>query len=530
TFSPSLMYSHNCLPYYITPTNLIGKDSGERPEAGRFAFKRISNEVICPKVYNDGRLYTKLYGTPKFVSASDESLNEFKDKDGNPIVNQRSQLMLVINRPTKAENEQMEEAAKTLGDKILQSETYQIDLQVCGCLQKVPDGSFMQVGFGFPEGFGLEDAGVSFTVYHYRKNPDGTIKDVEAVPCVVNEYGIIATVKSFSPFMICAVSSDSPSVKDLDKRVLASVDGIGGNIDKKDILSVASGGSVTYTITEDEGYTLDRVLVNGVDQKANVVDGKLTLNEAELKANNNVVVTFISDRATKFRADNNLKVVEHDLIVTDNDMIVAYVAGDPTPTAPGKGANVGLIVGIVIAVVAVLAAAGLALFFIFRKKNGEKAAATNKNTTAKAKTTAKKEAAATTNKAAAKPATKPEQAKTDKTVTANTATANRTATPTRPAQPTRPTAAPQRPTSGSATQRPSNAGQRPISATPQRPTTTPQRPTTTPQRPTTTPQRPSNASSQRPSASTQRPGGPTRPAPQRPTGATRPAPTDKNKK
>ncbi|MDE6618486.1 MAG: hypothetical protein K2K13_05635, partial [Clostridiales bacterium] len=25
TFSPSLMYSHNCLPYYITPTNLIGK-------------------------------------------------------------------------------------------------------------------------------------------------------------------------------------------------------------------------------------------------------------------------------------------------------------------------------------------------------------------------------------------------------------------------------------------------------------------------------------------------------------------------
>ncbi|MDE7087106.1 MAG: hypothetical protein K2O67_02825, partial [Clostridia bacterium] len=190
TFSPSLSYSHNCLPYYITPTNLIGKDSGERPEAGRFAFKRISNEVICPKVYNDGRLYMKLYGTPKFVSASDESLNQFKDKNGQPIVNERSQLMLVINRPTKAENEQMAEAAKTLGDTILKSETYQISLQICGCLQKVPDGSYMQVGFGFPEGIGPDDAGVSFTVYHYKKNADGTIKEVEAVPCIVTEYGI----------------------------------------------------------------------------------------------------------------------------------------------------------------------------------------------------------------------------------------------------------------------------------------------------------------------------------------------------
>lgn len=543
TFTPSLTYAHNGLTYNFLPTNLMGKDTGEKPEAGRLAFQRVSTSVICPKVFNDGRLFIKIFGEPKFVSASDESLNQFKDKDGQPIVNQRSQLMLVVNRPTKAENEQMEEAAKTLGDTILQSETYQIDLQICGCLQKVPDGSYMQVGFGFPEGFGPEDAGVSFTVYHYKKNDDGTIKEVEAVPCVVNEYGIIATVRSFSPFMICAVKSDSPSVKDQGKMILASVDGIGGNIvgdienknvDTDKMKCVKSGGSVTYTITEDAGYTLDRVLVNGVDKKASVVGGSLTLTEAELKANNSVVVTFISDRAAEFIADNNLKVVEHDLLVTDKDMIVAYVAGDPTPKAPEKGANVGLIVGIVIAVVAVLAAAGIALFFIFRKKNGaQKATATNKNTTAKAKTTTKKEAAATTS-AAAKPATKPEPTKTDKTVTANTATANRTAPPPRPATPQRPTATPQRPQSGT-------TPQRPTTATPQRPTTTTQRPSgaatqrptgATPQRPTTTtPQRSSSATTQRPSTAAQRPSAaPTRPAPQRPqSGVTRNAPTDKDK-
>ncbi|MDE5593596.1 MAG: hypothetical protein K2I75_06665 [Clostridiales bacterium] len=511
TFTPSSPYAHNSLTYNFVPTNLIGSETGERPEAGKLAFKR--DEVICPKVFNDGRLYMKIYGTPEFVSADDQSLNQFKDKNGQPIVNQRSQLMLVINHPTKAENEQMEKAAEKLGDKVLASSTYQINLQMCGQIQKVPDGSYMQVGFGFPEGMGPEDEGVSFTVYHYTRNDDGTIKDVEPVPCVVTQYGVIATVKSFSPFMICAVSSDSPSVKDQGKMILASVDGIGGNIDKKDIMSVGNGGSITYTITEDEGYTLDRVLVNGVEKKDSVVSGKLTLTEAELKANNNVVVTFISDRATKFRKDNNLeKIYEYDLIVTDKDMIVAYVAGDPTPTAPEKGANVGLIVGIVVTVVVLAAAAAVALFLIFRKKNGQKATATNKNKTVKAKTTAKKEAAAT------KPAAKPEPTKTDKTVTANTATANRTAPTARPTTTARPSSTPTRPQSGTS-QRPNSAGQRPTSATPQRPTTPPTRPQ-------------SGASSQRPSASTQRPSStPTRPAAQRPsTGATRPAPTDKNKK
>lgn len=517
TFTPSSPYAHNSLTYNFVPTNLIGKDTGERPEAARLGFKR--DEVICPKVFNDGRLYMKIYGTPEFVSADDQSLNQFKDKNGQPIVNQRSQLMLVINRPTTAENEQMEKAAEKLGDTIKASSTYQINLQMCGMIQKVPDGSYMQVGFGFPEGMSPDDEGTTFTVYHYTRNDDGTIKDVEAVPCVVTQYGVIATVKSFSPFMICAVTSDSPSVKDQGKMILASVDGIGGNIDKKDIMSVANGGSVTYTITEDEGYTLDRVLVNGVDKKVSVVGGKLTLNETDLKANNTVVVTFISDRATQFIADEKLTVVEHNLVVTEKDMIVAYVAGDPTPKAPEKGANVGLIVGIVIAVVAVLAAAGIALFFIFRKKNGEKATATDKNKTVKAKATTQKEAAATKDKAAVKPAAKPEPTKTDKTVTANTATANRTTPPARP------TATSQRPQSGTA--------QRPTTATQQRSSNTAtQRPTS--QHPTTaTPQRPTGANAQRPSSAAQRPSGTNaqRPsAPQRPTGSTRPAPTDKTNK
>ncbi|MDE7164704.1 MAG: hypothetical protein K2O04_04690 [Clostridiales bacterium] len=504
TFTPSSPYAHNSLTYNFVPTNLIGEESGARPEAGKLAFKR--DEVICPKVFNDGRLYMKIYGTPEFVSADDQSLNEFKDKNGQPIVNQRSQLMLVINRPTKAEETEMKNVAQEkIGDTVMASSTYQINLQMCGLIQKVPDGSYMQVGFGFPEGMSHEDEGTTFTVYHYTRNDDGTIKDVEAVPCVVTQYGVIATVKSFSPFMICAVSSDSPSAKNRGKMVLASIDGVGGNIDKKDIISVKNGESVTYTITKESGYEIDRVLVNGVDKKASVTaEGKLTLNDVDLGANNTVVVSFISARAAKFIADKNITVVEHSLIVTEKDMIVAVdestvtpPTGDetvkPDPTKkPDGGSNTGMIVGIVIAVVAVLAAAGVALFFIFRKK-GEPQKATsakgkkNKTDSVKAKPAQEKTA---------------EQAATKNTTT--TAAAQR---PTTTAQ-QRPTATPQRPAQ--------TAQPRPTTTTTQRPAT-PQRPQSgaPTQRPTTTTARPSGTTAQRPQG-----GAPTRPVPPRPQSGT----------
>ena len=484
TFTPSSPYAHNSLTYNFVPTNLIGEESGARPEAGKLAFKR--DEVICPKVFNDGRLYMKIYGTPQFVSADDQSLNEFKDKNGQPIVNQRSQLMLVINRPTKAEETEMKNVAQEkIGDTVMASSTYQINLQMCGQIQKVPDGSYMQVGFGFPEGMSPDDEGTTFTVYHYTRNDDGTIKDVEAVPCVVTQYGVIATVKSFSPFMICAVKSDSPSVKNRSKMILASVDGVGGNIDKKDIISVKNGESVTYTITPDEGYSIDSVLVNG--KKVSVTDGKLTLKESELDSDNTVVVSFISARAAKFIADNNITVVEHSLIVPEKDMIVvAAESTKPEPTkTPDGGSNTGMIVGIVIAVVAVLAAAGVALFFIFRKKKEPQKATAGK--TVKAKTTEKK---ATENVA------KQTAATTDKKPTA---------------------AQPARPTTTSTAPRPTTTAQRPTTNATHRPTTSAQRPqnSTPTQRPTNMTARPSGTAQQRPQSGT-----PARPVPPRPQSGT----------
>lgn len=398
-FTPSGQYSHNCMTYNFVPTNLIGKTSKKVPEAGTLTFKL--KQVVCPKVFNDGRLYMQVFGEPSFVSTGNLANEDFKDKNGQPIVgNQRSQLMLVVNHPSEQESDEMKD--KLVSDTSLTqndikaSSTYQIDLHVCGVVQRVPKGSYMQVGFGFPEGYGPENAGVSFTVYHYTRKADGTIDTVEEVPCVVTEYGIIATVKSFSPFMVCAV--DSSKVQ-RGRNIYSAVSGEGGAIDKNTVTTLsAAGASVEYTFTPDSGYRIDRVLLDGKDVTAKVSANKMTVSYADVAANGSVLeVSFISERVYKYNADNGITIVTPQIVVKDSDKITAYFPGqiDTNPVEPKS--HVALIVSLVVIGVLLIAGAGVALYFIFLKKQPETAgAAANKNATTK--TTTRKTTKNTTTK------------------------------------------------------------------------------------------------------------------------------------
>ncbi len=377
TLAPSKQYKHFDERYDIVPTNLVGEKSKKTPEPANFYFKK--KQVVCPKVYNDGRLYMSVFGRPQFVSASDEALNGFAGPDGKPIVgDQRSQLMLVVNEPTKAESNAMHDAlldpendtGLTEANDIKASSTYEIDLLMCGLVQKVPDGSFMQVGFGFPEGFGPGDDGVTFTVYHYTRNPDGTVKDVQAVPCVVTEYGIIATVKSFSPFMICAVNSAKVAQP---KSLYVTVNGKGGKVNDSEIRIFEDNDEFTYTFTPDDGYAVQSVLLNGTAQQ--LTDNTLTVSAAALdgdKSGNVLEVTFVSERVAADRTAKKLQIIQPKIVVTQNDMIIAKA--HVVKTSPTDEGGAGVVVAVVIVTVLVLIGGGLALFLILRKK--KEAAAT----------------------------------------------------------------------------------------------------------------------------------------------------------
>lgn len=451
TLIPSQYFAHFDDTYNMIPTNLVGEKSGKVPEPAYLSFKR--KQVVCPKVFNDGRLYMQVFGRPQFVSASDESLNEFAGPDGKPIVgDQRSQLMLVVNEPSKAESDQMKDMALDPANKtgltsaqdIKSSSTYEIDLLMCGLVQKVPDGSFMQVGFGFPEGYGPESAGVTFTVYHYTRNPDGTVKSVETVPCVITEYGIMATVKSFSPFMICAIDEDkAPKYKSL----YASVNGVGGKINDDAIRTFDNGDEFSYTFTPDEGYKVDKVVLNGVEQQlvGNTLKVGYAMLAGDSKRNSNVLeVTFVAERVATYRESNDLDIKPlSNIVVRESDMIKA--TAHATPRAPKEeGSVVGIAVGVTIAIAVVLIGGCLAFYFVMRKKKAtavagapSQSAKKTASETRSAKTVENKKPESAANRTTAQ----------NKTVTPNARNVQNTQTPQNGrVAPTRTTAQP-RPTS-----------------------------------------------------------------------------------
>ncbi|MDE7208819.1 MAG: hypothetical protein K2O31_02945, partial [Clostridia bacterium] len=431
TLTPSKMYIHNSTPYYFTPLGLVGSYSQKAPTPVRFAFE--GKTVICSRVFNDGRLYMLAYGEPNLLDNSDVSVTDFKDESGNYYAeSQRSQLVLVATKPTAQKEQEMDGVLKNeMGikdDEILASASYEIDLQICGCVQKVPNGSFMQVAFGFPEGYSPEDEGTTFKIYHYKHDDKGNIIGVEEIPAIITQYGLIAKVTSFSPFTIVQIKNSSAAVTEsATANVYAYVNGgVGGKVTtggKSGISQVSD--SITYDITPDSGFAIACVQLNGkvVDVKK-YQNGKLTLTKAELESSNTLEVKFMSQEIANDYASKGVS-ISFNGEVTDNFGIV--------PDGNSKSNVAGIIIGCAVAVVAV-AAIALAVFFIMKKKKEQGAVATvsakpQPNLSTPTRTTAAKQSQETMAKSVAAGATASKSKSTvSKSTTAKTSSASKSAT------------------------------------------------------------------------------------------------------
>lgn len=424
TFTPSKMYVHNRALYYFTPSSLVGKNSGKVPCFASYMFEGTT--IVCNKILSDGRLYMKLYGEPKILDDSDLSVTDFQDENGNYFAaSQRSQLLLVANKTTPAQKEQMDGLLETeMGVKqedIVSSSTYEINLQLCGVVPKIPNGSYMHLMFGFPEGYDPDDAGTTFKIYHYKTDSKGNILGVEEIPVIINEYGIVAKVDSFSPFAIVQLKNTSAAVTgNSSVYIYASVNGSRGGTVKtggKSGICEVTGDSITYDIKADKGFSIGKVTLDGKALDASVYkDGKLTLAKSDLSTSNMLEVYFVNTKMAKSYASKGMAFYNYS------------TAEDPSKT--------GVIIGIVV-VVLVLAAAGFTAWWFLAKSEKQPAAETagasaQKATTAKPNATAKPTTAArpTTTAATTKPTT----------ATKPTTTATAKPTATRPAASAKPTA------------------------------------------------------------------------------------------
>lgn len=313
TFTPSKMYEHDQLTYKFIPTNIVGYNDCT-PHFFSFTFARPW--VVCSKIFKDGRLYINSYATPTIIDSQDLSVNGFLDENGNQIAeNQLSQLVLVAKKPGEDLLNQMEDNVNSiLGDnKIEKSATYELDLHICGGISQIPKGSYVKVAFGFPEGYGPEDKGVTFKVYHFKKGEDGKINPdlTEELNCVVTEYGIVVTVDNFSPFMVVAVKNLEVNTKNVYAKKLnnygvvsAIITNDSTQLNVNEIASLKENESITYTITPNSDYQIDFVVLN--KKIVNVINNTVTFSFDELQTNNEFQVAFVSKEVALNEAQNGI--------------------------------------------------------------------------------------------------------------------------------------------------------------------------------------------------------------------------------
>ena len=394
-FAPSLLYEHNEEGYHFAFSNvgsakIVRRKVGDKfetvtsdkaPNPAFYNFGRVV--VACPACFNyDGRLWIECCAQPTLVTNSDLSEMDFKDEDGNSTFteNERSQMMLVAER---ANNETIDTMLNEItdhddinvtADDVISSETYDIRLQMCSKYPTIPDGSYVKIALGFPEGYGPQDEGVTFKLFHRKHDPKTDTYSIEEVPCVVTKFGIVATVTSFSPYMVAVVDAD----KATDKTVYASIEGKGGRLTMEDgkIQTVEEGKSYTYTIQPDEGYRIHSVKLNGAEVKDRVQSGgSLTLTYEELKTNNELVIQYISaEAANRIQAKLDSNVIDEAIEVTKYVVAVKdqpVYSNAPLPRVDGNAdnGNENVIAAIVIvSVTCVLAAAAVVTCILVARK------------------------------------------------------------------------------------------------------------------------------------------------------------------
>lgn len=385
-FGPSLMYEHNEESYHFAFSNvgsakevyrkdennqLVRTTSDKAPNPAQYNFGR--QVIACPACFNyDGRLWVECCAQPTLLTQTDLSEDNFKDENGKSTFNEneRSQMMLVAERANTETVDAMLDAITENNDinvtknDIKTSETYDISLQMCNKYPKIPDGSYVKIALGFPEGYGPNDAGVTFKIFH-RKHVGGDNYIIEEIPCVVTQFGIVATVTSFSPYMVAVVDAD----KATDKTVYASIEGKGGNLTMDDgkIQSLTEGKSYTYSIVPNKGYQIYSVKLNGKEVKDQISeDGKFTVSYADLEANNELVIQYIAEEAAQ-RIQQKLEsnVIDEDVKVNATNFVVN--------TPVGQTANNGsVLTAIVITLFCVVVVAGLAVILALVVKSKKK--------------------------------------------------------------------------------------------------------------------------------------------------------------
>lgn len=258
-FTPSPMWADDNVIYTLTLSGLVGELSGKTPVAVKYG---VGNKSSYCALRANGYNWN-VFGKPQLLDNSDVSMNGWETADGTPVdMSLRSRMVLVASETSPEQTAQMNDLMQSENSSpILKSTTYNISLSICNCMI-VKTGEGIHVSLGFPEGYGPDDAGVTFKVYHFKVDDStGEVIGVEEIPCIVTKYGLVVLCQSFSPYAVVAVADDGTQT---NEKTIAVTNSTGGTvIGGEGFITLSEGDTVTLQLQADDGYVVDAVTVDG---------------------------------------------------------------------------------------------------------------------------------------------------------------------------------------------------------------------------------------------------------------------------
>lgn len=258
-FLPSPYFADTEIIYRLSLTGLVGISSGKTPV--EISYGVAQQGSFCP--LGVGGFNWRVFALPSLVDNSDLSMSGWEMADGTiPSELLASRLTLVTSSTSPAQTDDMNGLISDTGEKVLSSQTYNINLTLCkGNIARLADGHSLRISVGFPEGYGPDDAGVTFKAYHFMKDADGNVTGVEEIPCTVTRYGLIIECYSFSPFAIAAVQGSSAT----HERGVILTGTTGGSITsgRGGIFTLSRGEIAAVTVRADAGRVIETLTVGG---------------------------------------------------------------------------------------------------------------------------------------------------------------------------------------------------------------------------------------------------------------------------
>lgn len=276
--------------YSFLPTNLVGKESRKAPHPVTYSFAYAS--VVCNKILPEGRLYMDVLAHPSLIDEQDLSLTNWELGGESVPDSFVSQLALVATSIGKNDAATMIDAT---GIAPFSSSTYELSLHLCGLPQGIPEGSYMKVSFGFPEGFDPSMEGTTFKLFHFKRDVNGDIDpaSAEEIPCLITSKGIIAEISSFSPFLLMETRKGEETGKTLYTRVSSGEGSVREKESGRNLAVILDGKEATISLSPKEGYVTSFALLNGDFLETS--GAEVSLPSESLEENNVLEVGFVSE-------------------------------------------------------------------------------------------------------------------------------------------------------------------------------------------------------------------------------------------